>query len=54
MNRYYSYGLFCNRFGCWCDDVVDITEGNNDCNGNCGKCKFSSEIKINSTLKWKL
>ena len=43
MNKYYPYGLFCNRFGCWCDDVVDITDENNDCNGNCSKCRFFSE-----------
>jgi len=45
MSRYYPYGTFCDRFGCWADDVVDITDGNNDCNGDCSNCRFSSKPK---------
>ena len=41
-DRYYPYGLFCEYYGCWCDDVVDITDGQNECNGDC-KNDCSSE-----------
>jgi len=44
MSSYYPYGVFCNKYGCWCDDVIDITENQNDCNGNCSECKESEEI----------
>lgn len=27
MGRFYPNGLWCNRYGCWCDDVVFITDG---------------------------
>ena len=43
MSRYYPYGKFCDKYGCWCDDVVDITDGNNECNGDCSNCEFSSD-----------
>lgn len=43
VNKYYPYGFFCDKYGCWCDDVVDITDNQNDCNGNCEGCAFSSE-----------
>ncbi len=43
MGRYYPYGVFCDKYGCWCDDVVDITDGCNECNGNCGNCDYASE-----------
>lgn len=42
-DRYYPYGLFCDKYGCWCDDVVDITDGKNECNGDCKNCDCSSE-----------
>ena len=41
--RYYPYGLFCDKYGCWCDDVVEITDGENECNGDCKNCDCSSE-----------
>jgi len=43
MGRYYPYGTFCDKFGCWCDDVVAITDGQNNCNGDCGNCEYASE-----------
>ena len=44
MSRFYPYGVFCDRHGMWCDDVVDITEGQNECNGDCGNCDDASDI----------
>lgn len=41
-DRYYPYGYWCHKYGMWCDDVVEITEGNNDCNGDCRKCSECS------------
>jgi len=43
INKYYPYGIFCDKYGCWCDDVVDITDGNNECNGYCSNCEYSAE-----------
>ena len=40
MDRYYPYGSFCDKYGAWCDDVVEITDGGNDCNGDCDNCTF--------------
>ena len=47
MSRYYPYGKWCEQYGCFCDDVVDITDGNNDCNGDCEDCEKCSEVKNN-------
>ena len=44
MSRFYPFGVFCDRYGMWCDDVVDITEGQNECNGDCGNCDDASDI----------
>lgn len=41
--NYYPYGWWCHKYGMWCDDVVDITEGNNECNGDCKECDHSDE-----------
>lgn len=27
----------------WCDDVIDLMDDNNDCNGNCWDCEDSEE-----------
>ena len=43
LSRYYPYGIFCDKYGCWCDDVVDITDGNNECNGDCSNCQYSAK-----------
>ena len=45
FNRYYSEGVFCDYYGCWCDDVVDITDGQNKCNGDCYNCKHATKPK---------
>jgi len=45
MNRYYPHGIFCDKYGCWCDDVIEITDSCNHCNGDCGNCNFASEPK---------
>ena len=45
MGKYYPYGVFCNKYGCWCDDVIDITDGCNECNGNCCECDYASNPK---------
>ncbi len=43
MLKYYIYGYFCDKYGCWCDDVIEITDGNNNCNGNCKECPYCKE-----------
>ena len=43
MSKYYPYSYFCDRYGCWCDDVPEITDDENDCNGNCLECEDCSE-----------
>jgi len=45
MNEYYPYGLFCDWYGCWCNDVTELTENQNECNGNCKECQHSSKPK---------
>ncbi len=45
--RFYPQGFWCNKFYCWCDDVVDITDGHNECNGDCKNCKESEVIRPN-------
>ena len=45
MERFYPYGYFCNRYGMWCDDVVDVTEGHNDCNGDCLECEECEKVE---------
>lgn len=44
MGEYYPYGLWCNKYCMWCDDVPDILDGNNDCNGDCKRCEESEDI----------
>lgn len=52
MGRYYPYGVFCDKYGCWCDDVIEITFGLSECNGDCGNCDYSSEPEcFNNQLK---
>jgi len=45
MGRYYPYSWFCNKYGMWCNDVVDLTDGENDCNGDCTDCDYGEEIE---------
>jgi hypothetical protein len=45
MGKYYPYGFGCSKYGMWCDDVPDVTDNQNDCNGNCGSCDFCEEVK---------
>jgi len=40
---YFPYELFCEAYGMWCDDVPEIMEGTNDCNGECEECDHSYE-----------
>lgn len=44
MAIYYPYGYFCDKYGMWCDDVVEETEGQNDCNGNCLSCEYGNLV----------
>ena len=44
MSRYYPYGVWCGKYFMWCDDVVDITEGENECSGDCKNCEYADEI----------
>lgn len=45
MSRYYPGGKWCSKYCMWCDDVVDITEGNNTCNGDCQNCKYCENVE---------
>lgn len=42
MEQYYPGYLFCDRCGMWCNDVVFLTDGQNDCNGDCKSCEHES------------
>ncbi len=42
--KYYPYGYWCNRYQCTCDDVVYLTDGCNECNGDCHNCIESEEL----------
>lgn len=44
MNDYYPYGYWCNKYCCWCDDVIELTDGQNDCNGDCRNCRHFEEV----------
>lgn len=44
MSQYYPYGVFCNFYGMWCDDVVELTEGTNECNGDCNNCERGEQV----------
>jgi hypothetical protein len=41
--RFYPGGVWCNRYCMWCDDVVDLTDGGNDCNGDCRNCEHHDD-----------
>ena len=43
MDRF-PYGMFCDKYMMWCDDVPDLTEDTNDCNGACEHCNFRQKI----------
>ena len=43
MNKYYPYGVWCDNYCMWCDDVVFNTDGANNCNGNCYECEYSTD-----------
>ena len=45
MSRYYPYGVWCGKYFMWCDDVVDITEGENECSGDCKNCEYAEDIR---------
>lgn len=44
MERYYPQYLWCNKYRMWCDDVPDLTDGQNDCNGDCNGCDEGENI----------
>jgi len=44
MSRFYPYGKWCEMYNMWCDDVVDLTDGENDCNGDCYNCDCMKEV----------
>lgn len=38
---FYPYGFWCDLYCMWTDDVVDLTDGQNECNGDCQNCEYS-------------
>lgn len=44
--KFYQQFLWCEKYGMWCDDVPDLTDNRNDCNGNCTECEQSQNVKI--------
>ena len=45
MSRYYPYGVWCYKYFMWCDDVVDLTDGENECSGDCKNCEHAEDIR---------
>lgn len=45
LGKYYPYGVWCNKYNMWCDDVVDLTDGENECNGDCEDCTHSEDLE---------
>ena len=47
-NRFYPYGYWCEKYCMWCGDVVELMDGNNECNGDCINCSDGSEEDMNN------
>lgn len=45
MSRFYPAGKWCGKYCMWCDDVVDLTDGGNECRGDCLSCDYCEEVK---------
>ena len=37
----YPYLAWCNKYGMWSDSVEELTDQENDCDGECEDCEFS-------------
>lgn len=46
MNKYYETGLWCGKYNCWCEDVTELMDNQNNCNGNCSECVFCEEVEV--------
>ena len=53
MSRYYPFGVWCSNYCMWCDDVVEITDGHNTCNGDCANCEYAEQETDESERKFK-
>lgn len=45
MSIYYPSYCWCNMYYMWCDNVIENTEGMNQCNGDCLNCSYGEEVR---------
>ena len=44
MSKTYPAYKWCAKYNMWCDDVFYLTDGENECEGECAECDYADGL----------